>query len=478
MKSFDLDKILNKSEELFAKKDSQGILAHINNIKKFLVQDIDLIQKAHLAYSIGTSYEDVITIKQKEHNLKCEEFLEKALYYFDYAFDLIGNIHFTPLYEQLLTNYGNACRNCGRIIKSIEIYSNIKKFPMAQGNLGVTLSRFAPLQYDENHIGIFFKEGYKNLCEALKNKEYLKKQGGADKAFERELKDIEKIVRPEYLNKTNNFRKFSWGKTRYEKKYRKWVAINHLFLNTMNDIFDKSFVSYDFLHLPTMRYNNGCQRDEFDCAIMNEIKQEYVSTRYRLFESLNYLYSEQHIADREVEVYELTNNLMCCNYYENLIRCCFRDFYSILDKIAYFVNQYFNLEIDLNSVSFRRVMNDDIIKEKTKSNLMIRGLYWTSKDIFEDKYITTKYKSENYAKLRNYLEHRLVVTTVDEKQIEINENEIIISQHELFEYTFNLMKLVRECIIYLILAINIEEKEKDDTTPTTLKRTKILDIFK
>ena len=194
---------------------------------------------------------------------------------------------------------------------------------MAQGNLGITLSHFAPFQYDEVHKGLLFKEGYNQIKEALISKDYLKLHG-ADEAFENELKKIEQIVRIEYLNSENKFKKYSWGKSKYEQGYRKWVAENGLYLNVLNDIYEDTFVAYDFLHLPTMRYTFDNQRDEFDCAIMNEIKQEFISARYRLFESINYFQKTPHIADKDVELYELTNKLMSCNYYENLIRCCFK----------------------------------------------------------------------------------------------------------------------------------------------------------
>lgn len=478
MKKFDLDAILKKSDELFEKKDATAILSHINSIKNFLNEDIELIKKAQLAYSIGTSFEDVITLNKDNPKFDFEKYLEKALYYFDYAFDNMGNEPPKALYEQLLTNYANACRSCGRTIKAIEMYNKIKYFPMSQGNLGVTLSHFAPVQYDEVHKGLLFKEGYKQIKDALKSKDYLKLHG-ADEVFENELKRIEQIVRIEYLNSKNKFKKYNWGKSKTEKIYRKWLAENGLYLNVLNDIYKDSFVAYDFLHLPSMLYNIDNTRDEFDCAIMNQIKQEYVSARYRLFESLNYIERKNHIADKDVELYELTNNLMSCNYYENLTRCCFKDFYSILDRIAYFVNQYFNLNLDLTDVSFRKVMENKVIKEVAKNNLMINGLYWSSKDIFEDKYQTTKYKSKNYAKLRNYLEHRLVVTTINTDNIKINENEIFISQYELFKYTFDLMKIVRECIIYLILGINVEEKKKPkDKEIINLTRIKMSDDLK
>lgn len=81
MKRFDLDAILKKSDELFEKKDAKAILFHINSIKNYLDdKEIELVKKAQLAYSIGTSYEDVITLNKNNANFDFEKYLEKAIY--------------------------------------------------------------------------------------------------------------------------------------------------------------------------------------------------------------------------------------------------------------------------------------------------------------------------------------------------------------------------------------------------------------
>ena len=99
------------------------------------------------------------------------------------------------------------------------------------------------------------------------------------------------------------------------------------------------------------------------------------------------------------------------------------------------------------------------MKKICMNNFMMYAVYWLSKDFYQDGEITTKPNSKKIDELRNYMEHRYVASTLfDDKQ----DNNMIkyVSTVDLYRHTIDLLKTIRELIIYLVLGINIEENQK------------------
>jgi len=158
------------------------------------------------------------------------------------------------------------------------------------------------------------------------------------------------------------------------------------------------------------------------------------------------------------------------------IKLAFRGFYSIFDKIAYFLNEYFELKRNKDSIDFRKIWKNKNNVEELNSkldglnNLALRGLYFISKDIFfpkDNKSFISVVEPEavEINDIRNHLEHKFInikFIDVSEYQIEDNrEQSKQITRDDLENKTLHLARLVREAMIYLSFAVHIEENKKD-----------------
>ena len=99
------------------------------------------------------------------------------------------------------------------------------------------------------------------------------------------------------------------------------------------------------------------------------------------------------------------------------IRTAYRTAYSLFDKIAFFLNQYMALGHADQDVSFRAVWRPKkgkgprgiLAALAASKNLPFRGLYWVSKDLFEEAFAdVADPDARALHELRIHLEHRYV----------------------------------------------------------------------
>lgn len=111
-------------------------------------------------------------------------------------------------------------------------------------------------------------------------------------------------------------------------------------------------------------------------------------------------------------------------------------------------------------------MNPKILQTQ---NWAFRGLYWLSKDLFENKEeftSTIEPEAQELAQIRNFIEHKsFKIIDFGQRGILDNGLTYAIERIEFEQKTLNLMKLVRASMIYLSLGINLEEKKKEITKP-------------
>ena len=141
-------------------------------------------------------------------------------------------------------------------------------------------------------------------------------------------KNIKNLITPDI----NLDRSVEYDKTE-EGEYNKWVNHNWLRLNAYNDVNPNSVLSQDDslyfkgVHSPIVDQNFGYRM----FALLNEIKQEYVSARYLLYRYFQDSGS-QHYSDKRVW---LADNLDYVDYSYNLeiAKSAFRALYSILIRL-------------------------------------------------------------------------------------------------------------------------------------------------
>jgi len=282
-------------------------------------------------------------------------------------------------------------------------------------------------------------------------------------------------------------------KNNREKKelidYRNWCLKNILYLNPLNDLGSLEIACNDCINIPSIISN--LKRPPIYFSLFNQMKQEYGTARYFLYNSFKN--NRPHFSDEDVVIIDTLDNSQYSFYIENL-KISFRLAYSILDKIAYLLNDYLKLGIPSHKISFKSLwFNNYKDKEllplfKNSTNWALRGLYWLSKDLYEkdDDFDTViEPEAQKIAKIRNFIEHKSFKVISDDSSLEdIFEFDLDISyviSRSVFEAkTLKLLKLARASIIYLSIALNDEEKNNfnSETGPLPKINLKEVPFFK
>jgi tetratricopeptide (TPR) repeat protein len=285
---------------------------------------------------------------------------------------------------QILTNLGNLMGEIGRFVEALEYRNKAiaidPNFAMAYGNNGCGMVWYSNALYDKGHRFVFLKYAYSTLEKAL----YLELPPDAEKHYIEYKKRIESILSQEALKKSIEMDKFSLGESKEEIAYRQWCLRNRLFLNPLNDLGPYPIAAIDVLHTPGI--TDKIKEGPYYQGYFNQLKQEFVSARYLYYEGIKS--HRPHFSDNEVY---LVNTLDYPAYSLALkkVKIVYRINYSILDKIAYFLNKYLKLNIVSDKVNFRtlwyisREKRNGVRQEfKQSKNWPLRGLFWLSKDLY------------------------------------------------------------------------------------------------
>jgi hypothetical protein len=269
---------------------------------------------------------------------------------------------------------------------------------------------------------------------------------------------------------------FSLGSSGDEIAYRNWCLQNRLFLNPLNDIGPYPIAAHDVLGAPSIVVS--IKEGPYYPGFFNQMKQEYVSARFLYYEGINA--RETHFSDKEVV---LVNTLDYPSYAFAVekVKASFRMAYSLFDKIAFFLNHYMRLSIQERNVSFRTIWYKSQSKReglreefKQRQNWPLRGLFWLSKDLYEDKpgfKDSIEPDAQELNEIRNHLEHKYLKLHEDmwfgpkEKENEVFRPMADTLAFSMYRKDFNekalrLIKMVRAALIYLSLAVHCEERER------------------
>ena len=252
-----------------------------------------------------------------------------------------------------------------------------------------------------------------------------------------------------------------------EGDYNQWVNHNWLRLNAYNDVNPNSILSQD-----DSLYFKGVYSSKEDASfgyrmftLLNEIKQEYVSARYLLYRYFQDSGS-QHYSDKHVW---LADNQDYVDYSYNLeiAKSAFRALYSILDKIAYALNEYLDLGLNARSISFKDLWFSDKKTRKLRkqvlemeSNYSLSGLLFIRNDIYggNENYLQDEGTLRLQA-IRNAMEHRSI-SIVAEGEFDDSGLVLKVSRKDFEEIAFSLIRTVRQAIFCLVNMVNHNEYDK------------------
>ena len=243
--------------------------------------------------------------------------------------------------------------------------------------------------------------------------------------------------------------------------YPDWYG---LFLNVLNDLpIQNLCFAEDSLQLPPM----VAKLDDKPIyhGMFNQFKQEYIFARYQYYSSLEFG-DEAHFADRKTHLTNLFDYPLYSIRIESL-KSAYKTLYSLLDKIAFFLNYYFELGLLDRLISFHNVWD----RNKTKNNSLeyaqnygLSALYWISRDLYKEQSQSAHPHAKRLSDIRNALEHRYVkvcwpfATELSEKRRD--SSAFYISEDELRIQSMELLGIVREALISLTIAVFIEEKKR------------------
>ena len=459
----------------------------------------DSIEKTYSYYLLGNTWSGVRKIEHEKNITKIwsleQEEVFKEIYYFRKAIHQ-KDFKNLDLSLQLATyvNIGNAFSHYGRTINAIKYFDkaialkfwhkNVVNHPnyfMALLNKGLALEYYSTLDYDGGHKEFFIKFAYKNFKEALPIiVNYLKESKLDQKYYQNTKENIvskikwyDKQFSCDALEDIDYFLNYKTNFPKNENEYRTWCLSNKLFLNSLNDLGDYDISTHDSLNLPniTTKIEEGFPKVVTN---FNQLKQEYISYRYLLFEGLHEKTPKYY--DKETSITDdFDYNLYDINIEK--IKMAFRGFYSIFDKIANFLNDYLELNMNKNSIYFSNIWYEYKNRKKTgiketfnkRNNFALRGLYLISKDLFfdnndEDSKEILEPAAQNINKIRNHLEHKFIsIKLLNIEQFETykeRDRNFAITEDELQQKTIHLAQLAREAMIYLSFAVHIEESKR------------------
>jgi hypothetical protein len=264
------------------------------------------------------------------------------------------------------------------------------------------------------------------------------------------------------------------GRSKNERKYRQWCLDHRLFLNPLNDLSRKARGASDDLVLPAIREKledrPRATSPPAVIAFFNQMKQEYASARYMLFEGGHD--TRTHFSDRGVRLFDTLDFPMHSLATER-VRTAYRIGYSLLDKVAFFIDHYWKLGKAADRINFRNVWMVEGKQRllgtfKEHANWPLRGLFWLSKELFDEQLKqTTGPDARELHDIRNALEHKF---------LQIHESwawslmsiapageglGLSVDSDLLEAKALRVMKIARSALIQLALAVGVEERARD-----------------
>ncbi|PZR29163.1 MAG: hypothetical protein DI535_03880 [Citrobacter freundii] len=427
--------------------------------------------------SNGWSYRRTLKYRKSTEGWQFQmEELSNEIIYLRKAIASNGFVEVIPERQcQIYTNLANAFFVIGRFVeamaywkKAIEILPN---FAMAIGNMANCTFNYGRSLFDNIHANLFISYSYHQFVQALEFKASLHEKAldGFQNLHDQLRNHIAENYPAEYLSDFPNL-SYDLGNDLELNKYRLWCLGETLFINPLNDLGQHTVATHDCLNLPTVTLASN--RAPVCINLFNQIKQEFSTARYAYYLSVSN--GKPHLSDKDVPLVD-TMEMVQYSFYLEQMKISFKLAYSILDKIAYLLNDYLRLQIDLNRVSFRSLWFDNRKQLRqffaTSDNWALRGLFWLSKDLYEkdmDFDLLLEEDAKEISLIRNFIEHKgfkllsdmyIPIYAFSEPDISYS-----ITRSSFEQKTLKLLKLTRAAIMYTAIAVSHEERKKDSNS--------------
>lgn len=436
------DEKLVEEGKLLLEKDYQEIIKE-DKLASAAVYNLANAYLAMFCFQVGKSQE--IFFLKKDN-------LDFAKYYYRKALQFKADNNLTA---EILVNLGICFDYIGRVVEALECYDQAlslrPNFGMALGNKGKALYYYADLCGE--HQASFIMEAYTLLKSA---KSAVTPEAAV--SFSEALKFIEQRGKNLPLDNPPKFPGYRIkGKSKLERYLIDFCLRNQLYLNVCNFCKKCNAAIGDTITIKTMTVPANDYSYLTLSSYLNEIKQDYVTARTLIvlssYEKLNLDFFDKYVTIAD------TLDQSISSIYIQLTKTSFKTFYDILDKIAFFINDYLRLGIREEQINFstiwytskdRKEIKEAIVKTR---NASLNALFNIHKDLDYGTYRTLK-------DTRNSLTHRFVKIKVTP----VVESDRVMSEGTLITQTLDLAKMVRNSIIYLLQFVQVEELKKPKKT--------------
>ncbi len=429
--------------------------------------------------------------------------LTKAVIFFRKALYIFSKIE-SPTHQELFlkssiqTNLGNNLSSQCRVFCCIPLWDSAfesTENPVAIIAKATNAIFIAGIVYDPGHSGYYAHTAYNLIHLGIEYFDYLNpEQQIAYSEGSNFIKFSDWFVSN---HKYESFEDFDLYKnevgTKKEGDYLKWCGENRLFLNELNDISKSEIVYQDSMGLPPFStkinqcltmYEGLVYHGHFD-----ELKNDYCYARYLTFSAKNIPNDNKHFFNNTYpHVDDMSHSLT--NLKASHYKSAFRTLYSIFDKIAFFMNRFFELNKieDDSRISFDSIFKDLKSNKKWKPNAkllntqnrFIRALFFILKDIRDVKDSSSVSRwldpdAKAFSEIRNSIEHRSL-KIVDDSMYDLAQGDVNVRKQHIDELDSKIVCIEGE-LEQLYSDIAIAKKTKNSPLKTKLEdRKEILQV--
>ena len=368
-----------------------------------------------------------------------------------------------------LNNLGSRLRVAGRAIEALEFWRRALEvqpnFGMALCNRARILANYGAALDDTNEGVLFLWMAHNEASAAIAPTAiYTDASDERTKESTKNLKEwIESQIDTAGISALNPLVFQDTSATEAERNYRNWCLVNGLFINPLNDLGPHSVAAADSMGLAqhVVRFDAPHTFESF----YDQMKQEYVSARWLLYEGLTS--TTPHFSDRDV-LLAATEPKPSLSLAVEQLKAAYRISYSLFDKIGFFVAAYMNLGIPEKQITFRTLWRTGdkkpIRKEfDLKGNWGFCALYWLAKDFLEkENDEVAEPQARGLSEIRNHIEHKYLRVTVAEPVTPPPDDlAFMVSRDQFQSKASHLLKLSRSALIYLAIGVGLEERSRE-----------------
>lgn len=378
---------------------------------------------------------------------------------------------------QVLSNMGALLNHVGRFSEALEYWDRAVSFKpdfaIGRGKRGYALTHYTHILYDSAHAEKFLKKARGDLEAAVSGELY----DDAKKYFSKRLEWVNSTCPSAGTGRDLALFRYAEASSPQEVSYRRWCLENRLFLNPLNDLGAYPAAMRDVLSAPgVVSVDSG---GSYYHGIFNQMKQAFVSSRYMYYEGITA--DAPHFSDKDVLLFD-TMDYPSYSLSIEKVKAAFNMAYSIFDKLAHLINFYMNLGVPEEYVTFRSIwyegqershgLRDEFSERR---NWAMRGLFWLSKDIFEDRpgfdealepdareFSEARYNIDRrYLKLHeDFFSGFSADTASPPDRLLVDTMAMSMKRGEFEARTLRLMKKARSALMYMTFAIHHEENAR------------------